>query len=79
MDSKELFQWRTKHKPLKYAVWKFHYTVNLVGSSGLILGTYAPANHAYTLDSPEGQLLEGHRLANRDTVWRLPFNPTHSE
>ena len=79
MDSKELFQWRTKHKPLKYTAWKFPYFVNLVCSSGAILGTFAPSNEAFTLDSPEGQVLEDYRLANRGTVWRVPFTPTHSE
>lgn len=73
MDSKELFQWRTKQKPLKYAVWKFPYTVNLVSSSGVLLGTYAPSNHAYTLDSPEGQVLEAHLKANPLTVYRVPM------
>lgn len=78
MDSAELFQWRTNLKPLEFSIRKFHYMVNLVCGSGEILGTFAPANHAFTLDSPEGQVLERYRLANRDIVWRVPFNPTES-
>lgn len=79
MSSEELFQWRTKQKPLKYATWKFPYTINLVCESGAVLGTFAPTNHAYTLDSQEGQVLEGYRLANQDTVCRVPFTPTNQE
>lgn len=79
MNSEELFQWRTKLNPLKYATWKFPYHVNLVGGSGIILGTFAPANYAFTLDSPEGQVLEVYRLANRDIVYRVPFTPTPQE
>lgn len=79
MSSEELFQWCTKRKPLRYDIWKIPYTVNLVCGSGAILGTFAPSNHAYTLDSPEGQVLEGYRLANQDTVYRVPFTPTHAE
>lgn len=78
MSIEELFQWRTKRKPLEFATWKFPYIVNLVSGSGEILGTHAPASHAYTLDSPEGQVLERYRLANRDIVWRVPFNPAES-
>lgn len=79
MSSEELFQWRTKLKPLKLATWKYPYMVNLVYGSDTILGTFAPSNHAYTLDSPEGQVLEGYRLANQYTVCRVPFNtPTRS-
>lgn len=79
MNSKELFQWRTKLKPLEFSIRKLHYMVNLVCGSGEILGTFAPANHAFTLDSPEGQVLEGYRLANQDTVYRVPFTPTPQE
>lgn len=79
MSSKELFQWRTKLKPLKFSIRKFHYMVNLVCGSGEILGTFAPANHAYTLDSQEGQRLEGYRLANQGIVYRVPFTSTNQE
>lgn len=73
MSSEELFQWRTKLKPLKLATWKFPYMVNLVCDSGAILGTFAPSNHAFTLDSQEGQVLEDYRLANQYTVYRVPM------
>ena len=79
MDSKKLFQWRTKQPQAYLVIWKFPYFVNLVCASGAILGTFAPSNEAFTLDSPEGQVLEDYRLANRGTVWRVPFTPTHSE
>lgn len=73
MSSEELFQWRTKQKPLKHATWKFPYTINLVCESGAVLGTFAPTNHAFTLDSQEGQVLEAHLKANPLTVYRVPM------
>lgn len=79
MNSEELFQWRTKLKPLEFSIRKFPYHVNLVCSSGEILGTFAPANHAFTLDSPEGQRLESYRLANQGIVYRVPFTSTNQE
>lgn len=79
MSSKELFQWRTNLKPLEFSIRRFHYMVNLVCGSGEILGTFAPANHAFTLDSQEGQRLESYRLANQGIVYRVPFTSTNQE
>lgn len=72
MNSQELFQWRTKLKPLKLATWEYHYSVLLVHEEQ-VMGAFAPTDHAYTLDSPEGLALEAHLKANPYTVYRVPM------